>query len=312
MKVRGKKRAKELKKGEVQKIKELLHSFKTIGIARVRGIGAKRLQETRKDFMDTARLKVSKNSLISISLREDKKEEAVPFVEDQTMLIFTDLDAFSLNKLIKSKKKPAPIKAGAFAPIDITVEKGVTSLKPGPIVGELQNIGIEAGIESGKVVIKKDKVVVKEGEKVPSKVAEILAKLELYPVEEGLELSAVYDNEEKILLTKEHLQIDYQKCFTDVVEASKNAFSFAFFLKDKYPTPYTATTLLSEAARKAFSLSFNIAYPTPLTIKHLLSLAYSNARNLSISANIYERDTIPFLLKKAYLRAKSLSHRCNL
>jgi len=105
--------------------------------------------------------------------------------------VFTDLDAFDLYKVMEEGKVPAPIKAGAVAPHDIVVEQGPTSLKPGPIVGELQNLGIPAGISGGKVEIKQQKVAVKEGEKVSAPLAEMLAKLEIYPVTEGLDLREV-------------------------------------------------------------------------------------------------------------------------
>ncbi|MHC1635706.1 MAG: 50S ribosomal protein L10, partial [Candidatus Methanospirareceae archaeon] len=245
--VRVKKKAKELKRERVEELRKLLNSYKTIGIAKIRGVSARRLQEIRRDFMDTAKIKVSKNSLICISLQESGKEEIVPFVEDQVALIFSDFDPFTLYKAIEEAKKPAPIKAGAVAPMDIVIEEGATSLKPGPIVGELQNIGVAAGIERGQVVIKKSTVVVKKGERVQPKVAEILAKLGIYPVKEGLELCAVYDNEDKVILTPELLKLDYSKYFEDIKEASKRAFSLAISVKDKYPTRYTAMALLSEA-----------------------------------------------------------------
>ena len=53
-------------------------------------------------------------------------------------------------------------KAGETAPEDIVIEKGPTSFKPGPIVGELQQAGIPAAIEGGKVRIRETKTVVKE------------------------------------------------------------------------------------------------------------------------------------------------------
>ena len=58
------------------------------------------------------------------------------------------------------------------------IKQGDTSFKPGPIVGELQKVGIPAAIESGKVVIKSDKLLVKEGETISAEVAQMLTKLE--------------------------------------------------------------------------------------------------------------------------------------
>jgi large subunit ribosomal protein L10 len=301
------KRAKAWKKEQVEGIKDLVGSYKTIGIAKIRGLGAKQLQRIRKEFRDKARLRVSKNSLISISLGETGMNDMADFVDDQMALIFTDLDAFELYTVMEKGKMPAPIKAGAVAPLDIIIEDGPTSLKPGPIVGELQNLGIPAGIEGGKVVIKKRKVAVEKGERVSPALAEMLARLEIYPVMEGLDLCAVYDHEAQVLFTPDVLHIDLSKYFSDIKEGAKAALSLATHIKFDYPTRYTIGDLLSEASVKSQALAFNITYPTSVTIKPLIQKAYSDARNLSINACIYERDTMAYLLVKACSQAQSLA-----
>jgi large subunit ribosomal protein L10 len=308
---RRKKRAREWKEQEVSDIKDLIGRYKTIGIAKVRGIRAKQLQQIRRGLGERGtRLKVSKNSLISIAVRERDEEDMIPFIEDQMALIFTDLDSFSLYKTIEEGKIPAPLRAGAKAAEDIIIDKGATSFRPGPIVGELQSLGISAGIEGGKVVIKKRVVAVKEGERVSANMAEILARLEIYPLKEGLELCAIYDNEEGVLFTPDVLHIDHSKYFADVVDGAKAAFCIATCLKHTYPTRYTIGDSLIEAVNKAFCLSLNIGadYPTSLTIRPLIQMAHSYARNLSINASIctYKRDTISYFLAKAYLCAQAL------
>ncbi|MGB2841744.1 MAG: 50S ribosomal protein L10 [Halobacteriota archaeon] len=301
------KRAKEWRKEQVAAINDLIGEYNTVGIAKIRGLGAKQLQRIRKEFSEKAKLRVSKNSLISISVGESGMKEMADFVEDQMALIFTDLDAFELYKEMEEGKIPAPIKAGAVAPQDIVIEEGPTSLKPGPIVGELQNLGIPTGIEGGKVVIKQRKVAVEEGERVSPALAEMLARLEIYPVKEGLDLCAVYDAEEKVLFTPDVLHIDLSKYFSDVKEGAKAAFSLATHIKYDYPTRYTIGDLLSEASAKSQALALNIVYPTSVTIKPLIRKASFNARNLSINACIYERETMAYLLAKACSQAQSLA-----
>lgn len=301
------KRAKEWRKEQVAAINDLIGEYNRVGIAKIRGLGAKQLQRIRKEFSEKAKLRVSKNSLISISAGESGMKEMADFVEDQMALIFTDLDAFELYKEMEEGKIPAPIKAGAVAPQDIVIEEGPTSLKPGPIVGELQNLSIPAGIESGKVVIKQRKVAVEEGERVSPALAEMLARLEIHPVKEGLDLCAVYDAEEKVLFTPDVLHIDLSKYFSDVKEGAKAAFSLATHIKYDYPTRYTIGDLLSEASAKSQALALNIVYPTSLTIKPLIQKASSNARNLSMNACIYERETMAYLLAKACSQAQSMA-----
>jgi large subunit ribosomal protein L10 len=280
------KRAMEWKQGEVSSIKDSISASKTIGVAKIRGLGAKQLQRIRKEFRDTdkARLRVSKNSLISISM-----------------------NAFDLYKVMEEGKIPAPIKAGAVAPHDIVVEQGPTSLKPGPVVGELQNLDIPAGISGGKVEIKQRKVAVKEGEKVSAPLADMLAKLEIYPVTEGLDLRAVYDVEGETVFTPDVLHIDPSKYFADIKEGIISALALSTHIKYEYPTSYTIGDLINEASGKSQALALDIAYPTSVTIKPLIQKAYSDARNLSINACIYEPETIDHLLAKARSQAQGLA-----
>jgi large subunit ribosomal protein L10 len=301
------KRAKQWKKEQIAALKSQMDAYPTVGIAKIRGLGSNQVQRIRKDFQGKALLRVSKNSLISISLSESDMNDMVDFIDDQMALVFTNFDAFELYNILEEGKIPAPIKAGAVAPLEIVVEDGPTSLTPGPIVGELQNLGIPAGIEGGKVIVKQRKVAVKEGEKVSPPLADILARLEIYPIKEGLDLCAVYDRDGSVLFTPDVLHIDVEKYVSDVQEATKAAYSLVTHLKYEYPTRYTIADLLYEARDKSVALALNVAYPTSETIKPLLQKAYSQARNLSINACVYSKDTMPSLLAKACAQAQRLA-----
>jgi large subunit ribosomal protein L10 len=301
------KRAKQWKEEQVATLKGLMDAYPTVGMAKIRGLGSNQIQRIRKDFQGKALLRVSKNSLISISLGESGMNDMIDFIDDQMALTFTNLDAFKLYNVLEEGKIPAPIKAGAVAPFDIAIEDGPTSLKPGPIVGELQNLGIPAGIEGGKVIIKQRKVAVKEGEKVSPPLADILARLEIYPIREGLDLCAVFDRDGNVLFTPDVLHIDAEKYVSDMQEGAKAAFALATHLKYGYPTRYTIADLIYEASDKSVALALNVVYPTSETIKPLLQKAYSQARNLSISACVYSKNTMPLLLTKASSQAQCLA-----
>jgi len=275
------KRAKHWKNEQITDLKRLIAAYPRVGIAKIRGLGANQMQRMRKDFHDRLLLRVSRNSLISISLHENGMGDMADFIDDQMTLIFTDFDAFELYNVLEDGKIPAPIKAGAVAMLDIAIERGPTSFRPGPIVGELQSLGIPAGIEGGKVVIKQQKVLVKNGEKVSASLAKMLARLEIYPVKEGLDLLGVYDRPENIFFTSDILNIDPAKYFSDVQEAAGAAFSLATYIRYEYPTQYTIADLLREAKASSIALAVNLAYPTAETIELLLQKAYSNAKNLN-------------------------------
>ncbi len=230
---------------------------------------------------DAVKIRIYRNNLIHRALDESGSDLSPigSSVNDQTALVFTDLNPFKLYKLLKSSKTEAPIRAGAIAPADITVEGGPTSFAPGPIVGDLQNAGIPARIDKGKVVIRETKVVAHEGETVSHALSEMLTRLEIYPMTVGFDLRAVYDN--GTILEADALDIDEAKYAADIATATTGAFNLAIAIA--YPTPVTIPTLLAKAASDARNLAINSAIPVPAIIDLLLSKAQSSAIALAVS-----------------------------
>ncbi|MFZ3167455.1 MAG: 50S ribosomal protein L10 [Candidatus Methanoperedens sp.] len=267
------------KKDEIEDIKRLITTHSSVGIVGVTGIPSNQLQLMRKSLRGIADLKMCRNSLIDRALAEssDEVKQINKYVEDQTALLFTNENPFKLFKILDKGKTSAPMKAGGVAPKDIVVEKGPTSFPPGPIVGELTGAGIPAGIEGGKVVIRQTKTVAKKGDVVDAKLASILSRLEIHPMELGLDLRAVYENgmiyESKILSVDE--------------------------------TTYTNNLTL--AVQHAFNLSVNSAYPAKATISTLLTKAASQSRNLAINAEIMMPEIIDVLLGKANAQMMSIA-----
>lgn len=264
---------------EIEDIKNLLSTHSSIGIVGVHGIPSNQLQLMRKNLRGLADIKMCRNNLIDRAFNESSEDikKLNKYVEDQTALLFTNENPFKLHKILKKGKTSAPIKPGGMAPRDIVVQKGPTSFPPGPIVGELSGAGIPAGIEGGKVVIRETRTVAKKGDVVDARLASILARLDIHPVELGLELRAVYEK-----------GTIYESRILAVDEAQ-----------------YIAN--LTTAVQRAFNLSVNTAYPAKATISTLLAKAASQSRNLAINAEIIMPDIIDILLAKANARMLSLA-----
>ncbi|MCZ7397277.1 MAG: 50S ribosomal protein L10 [Candidatus Methanoperedens sp.] len=267
------------KKDEIEVIKKLMTSYSAVGIVGVHGIPSNQLQVMRKNLRGKADIKMCRNSLLfrALDTSSDDIKKLGKYVEDQTALLFTNENPFKLHKLLEKGKTPSPIKAGAIAPKDIIVQKGPTSFPPGPIVGELSGSGIPAGIEGGKVVIRETKTVAKKGDVVDAKLASILARLDIFPIELGLDLRAVYEN--GMLYESRLLAVDETKYMSD----------------------------LTLAVQRAFNLSINSAYPAKATISALLTKAASQSRNLAINAEIIIPDIIDVLLAKANAQMLSIA-----
>ncbi len=263
----------------VEEIRGLADRYPVIGIAGIRDIPAKQLQGMRRDLKDVAKLIVYRNSLIwrAFDGCDGDIQSMNLHVDDQTALIFTDLNPFKLFSMLESSKTQAPIKAGVSAPHDIVVEGGPTSFAPGPIVGDLQNAGIPARIDKGKVVIRETNVVAHAGEPVSRALSEMLTRLEIFPMTVGLNLRAVCDN--GTIMAASLLDIDEEQYVSDI----------------------------TSSVAQAFNLAIAIAYPTAATIHTLLAKASGDARNLGINSAILEPGIIDALLLRAQSQAVALS-----
>ena len=269
------------KTNEIENIKELIQSHESFGMVGIEGILAAKMQKIRRDLKGTAVLKISRNNLVERALTElgENFPEMDGYLDKQTALVFTNESPFKLYKLLEQTKTPSPIKGGAIAPVDITVQKGPTSFPPGPILGEFQSVGIPAAIDAGKVIVKETKVVCKAGEVVSQKLATMLAKLEIYPLIIGLDLRAVYDS--GAIYEPDLLAIDESQYLSDI----------------------------SRAVQNAFNLSINTAYPTTATVPVLLAKAFSEAKNLGVNAVILEPGVMDALMAKAQAQMTSVASR---
>ncbi|MCL7414667.1 MAG: 50S ribosomal protein L10 [ANME-2 cluster archaeon] len=267
------------KKDEIEDIKAKINEYPVVGLVGIHGLPSKQFQQMRSSLRDSVLIKVCKNTLMRRAIEEssDEVKSLEKYIDKETGLIFSQTNSFKIFKLLNSSKTPSPIKGGMISPKDIIVEKGPTAFPPGPIVGELQTAGIPASIDGGKVVIRETKVVAKEGEVVSQKLASMLTRLEIYPLELGLDLRATF--EDGILLEGSELEID----------------------EALYSQNFTA------AARQAFNLAVNAAYPTSATIQILLAKAVMESRNLAVNGVIFTHGVMDTLLSKAQSEMMALA-----
>ena len=277
----------EWKKDEVASLKKLIESHEVVGMANLSDIPAPQLQKMRRTLKDSATLKMSRKTLMSLALNSSDKENIATLEEHmdgQPALIFTNMNPFKLYKILEGSKTAAPAKAGSIAPEDIVVPKGDTSFKPGPILGELQKIGIAAKIEKGKIVITSDKKIVAAGETIPKDVASILTRLDIFPLEVGIDLRAAYEDQtvytsDLLTIDEEQTLADIQQAFTQALNLSVNAVIF-----NKESTPM----LIQKAAAQSLSLALNAEILTSKTTDLLIAKAY--AQMLSVASEVEAKD----------------------
>ena len=268
------------KRKEVEEIKEDAGRFTLVGLVDMYGIPAAQLQLIRRNLKGKAKIKMTRNTLITHAFQEMGGEISglLSHMSGHSALIFTDDNPFKLFKTLEKTKTKMAAKPGETAPEDIVVQKGPTSFKPGPIVGELQQAGIPAAIEAGKVKIRETRTVVKKGEAINPNLADVLAKLDIKPMDIGLILQAAYY--EGSIYEPSVLAIDEQVIYDQI-------------------------TL---AARQAFNLSINGAILTRDTAETIITKAVREARGLAVEADIYEKDVIDAIIGKAYRQSAALQN----
>ncbi len=268
----------EWKKNTVKELVDYCRRYPVVAIMGIEGITAEQMQKMRRSLKDLGVLRITRNTLIRLALdgANDGFKKLKDYVAGQTAIFFTDENPFRIFKKMEESKTEAPLKANMISPVDIVVEKGPTSFRPGPVVSELQSAGIPAAIEKGKVVIKETRVVLKQGERVDPKLAEALAKLEIKPLKVGFDIRAIY--EDGIIYLPETLRLDVDEYFNLIVTAAQNA----------------------------MNLSINAVYPTVHNISQLLIKAHTEARNLAINAGIFEKDVIGDIIASVSSKAMAL------
>ena len=269
---------------EVEKLKKLILEYPVIGVADVEGIPAKQLQQMRELLRDEVLIRMSRKSLMRHAIEKASREEKsirdlADHIDGQAVFIFSKMDPFKLTKILQKNRAKAPVKPNSIAPGDITVSKGETPFPPGPLLGELQQAGIPATIKGGKIVIKEDKVVVREGERVSPLVATALSRLGIEPLEIGIQLLAAY--EEGTVFPIETLSIDEDK------------------IREELCLSYA----------QAVSLILESGYVTKETAPLVIQKCFLNARALALEAGIYEKAVMDMFLARAYLQMLSLASK---
>lgn len=267
----------EWKQDEVKQLIDLFTNKKVVGIVGIGGIPAPQMQQMRKNLYGTASIRSTKNTLLCKAFDEtEKKVKGISGLKDlingQTAVIATDMNPFKLFSQIKATRTKAPARGGETAAHDIMVKAGDTPFKPGPIVGELQKAGIPAAIQEGKVIIKTDKVVVHQGEKIPKDVAQMLTRLEIFPIDIGMTLHAVF--EDGNIFKPDILDINIDEFMGRMKQASSNAFNLA--VETGWVNSLTIKPLIIKAHHNAFTIALEKGIVNKETVTRLISKAHAN------------------------------------
>jgi large subunit ribosomal protein L10 len=281
---KGREHVSESKKKAVLELKNTIDSYPVVAILNLENLPAKQMQKMKTKLRKDLEIKVAKKSIIEHALQLSTKKnisKLIDHLEGTPALLLSKENPFRIYKILKQSKSAAAIKAGQVTPKDLTIPAGPTPFAPGPIIGELGMLKIKAGIEAGKVAIKEDAHVAKKGDVVNDKLASLLLRLGIEPMEIGLNLVAAYENGD--VLVGDVLDID-DKVFMAKIHA---------------------------AASEAMNLAVEVAYPCKDTITLLIQKSYRNSKAIALERDILADAVVEQIIAKANAQAEAVSEIVN-
>jgi len=275
------------KKDLVKELEALLQKYPIIGVVNMEGLPAAQLGQLKKGLRGKAELFMTKRRLMKIAIEGVKGkvphiEQIIPLLRGMPALLLTNDNPFALYKFLKKSKSPAPAKAGQESPRDIVIPAGPTPFAPGPVISELAAVGIKAGVEGGKVAVRQDSLVIKQGEKFKAPLAAMLTRLGIEPMEIGLNLTHVF--EKGIIYDRKVLDIDEKEFIQNIMTAASEAFNLsaeiAFLAADN------REMLIAKAFREAKAVALESKFLADAVAAEIVEQAAREARAVAAEAKI--------------------------
>mgnify|MGYP001626214013 FL=1 len=264
------------KKELVNEITQRIKNSRSVALVDTAGIRTRQIQDIRGKNRGKIALKVIKKTLLFKALDSMGDSNLAKLKENsggQIALITSDLEPTEIYRIIESTFQKTAPRGGEIAPEDIVIQPMTTGFPPGPMMTEFQKVGLQTGVEKGKIAIKKETVFVKKGETISKDKAKILEMLEIKPLEVGLQLLGLYS--EGLIYSKDVLALTPDKIAGDLASAFAQAKSLAktsmFFVDE------VLKDLLSEAKIKADALALAGQFITEDNVKDFLVRANANA-----------------------------------
>lgn len=262
-------------------LQELPTNYSVIAISKMTKVRATQLMAIRKKFKDNIKILVVKNK---VAKRAFEKINSVPALdnlskelEGQCALMFTNISPFQLNLNFDKNKVFLPAKGGDIVSNEIIIPAGNTGLTPGPVLSEFKESNIPTKIDQGSIWVNKDTLVAKPGDVIPQKLASLMSKLNIKPIEAGMSVN--YAIADGLVFKDTDLKIDLEEYKNNFTKMFNEALSLATEIG--YVTRETIIPILVKAEQGAKSVVLESAYLTKETSGLLLSKAESQARALS-------------------------------
>lgn len=263
-----------------QQLQELPKKYKVLAVIKMKKIRSTQILPLRKTLAGEVEFfsikdKIAKKAFEKLDIPGIK--DITGKLTGQCMFLFTDMSPFKLNVLLAKNKVMMAARAGDLASFDIVVPAKNTGIAPGPMLTEFKEAGIPTKIDQGTIWIAKDSTPVLKDGPISDKLASILGKLDIKPVEAVISLTTALES--GTVYSEEEMIID--------VEKIRNAFA--------------------QLHQEAVTLSIEAGYITADNISQILSKASQSARSVSVESGFMTSETKEQILGKADSQAKAVA-----
>jgi len=180
------------------RLTQYLDEYPKVFVVGADNVGSRQMQKIRVSLRGHAVILMGKNTMMRKTIRGQVSrnanlEKILPHVYENVGFVFTKEDLSTIRETLLENKVAAPARAGAIAPVDVSIPAQVTNLGPEK-TSFFQALQIPTKITRGTIEIINDVHLIKVGEKVGASEATLLNMLNISPFSYGLIIRQVYDS----------------------------------------------------------------------------------------------------------------------
>jgi large subunit ribosomal protein L10 len=269
-----------------QMMEELPKKYSVTALVRMEKVRASQLLPLRKKLKGEVEIisikdKIAQKAFEKLDIPGIKKLKEN--LTGQCLFMFTNMSPFKLNVLLGKNKIMLAARGGDVASMDVVVPPKNTGIAPGPMLTEFKENKIPTKIDQGTIWILKETTPIKKGEIISTRLAALLGKLDIKPIEAEIVLnSALSDG---TLFAEEELVVDVDAFREKIAQANQNA--VALSIEAAYVTKDNIAQILAKASQAGINLSVEAAYITDENKEQILQKAQSQAQGVASKAKDY-------------------------
>jgi len=269
-----------------EQLQEFPKKYKVMAIIKMSKVRSTQILPLRKTLKGQVEFVSVKDKIAQRALEQldiPGIKDMIGELKGQIMFMFTDMSPFKLNVLLAKNKIMMAARGGDVASVDVVVPAKNTGIAPGPMLTEFKEAGIPTKIDQGTIWIAKDSTPVEAGGIINEKLAALLGKLDIKPVEAGISLYSAL--EDGLKYSETEMVIDVEKIRNEFAQAHQEAVSLS--IEAAYITAENVSQILSKAAQSARSVSIESGFMTDETKEQILQKADAQAKGVAGQAKDY-------------------------